>query len=79
MWVYRKIEGGVWTVGYYGPSTAMNDGWTPIRKVSSEDHARAECSYLNGGQTSGPTYIGEKLMDLELRVYQLEENALKGD
>ena len=76
MWVYRYTNSGPnkWTVGYH----TINEGWTPIRDLISEDHARAECNYLNGGQPSGPTYFGEALTTLQQRVYQLEEDD-KGD
>lgn len=83
MWIYRKLhkEGErrhwTWTVGYYAPSTAMNDGWVAIRDMTSEDHARAECNYLNGGDRGDarPTYYGEELLTLQQRVYDLEEAA----
>ncbi len=45
MYVYRQLEHGLWTVGYYGP-----DGtWYPESDHSSTEKAAERVHYLNGG------------------------------
>lgn len=45
MYVYRKTEPQLWTVGYYTPSGA----WEPESDHDNRDDAAARCHYLNGG------------------------------
>ena len=45
MWVYRKSEPNLWTVGYYAP-----DGkWVPESDHDTADSAAERVHYLNGG------------------------------
>lgn len=46
MYVYRRTEGGVWTVGFYSP-----DGvWNPESDWDSPEDAAARVRWLHGGQ-----------------------------
>jgi hypothetical protein len=49
MWVYRQSTDGWWEVGYYDPKGQ----WFRDSRWRSRDEARAQCSYLNGGASSG--------------------------
>ena len=45
-WVYWKSEPQLWTVGYFEPDGTKY----PADDFSSEQEARDECHYLNGGE-----------------------------
>ena len=50
MWVYRRTESNLWTVGFYTPSKEWNaDSDWPTR-----EEAARRVHYLNGGGTEGP-------------------------
>jgi hypothetical protein len=44
MWVYRRTESGVWTVGYYSPDRE----WNPDSDHPTREAAADRVSYLNG-------------------------------
>ena len=44
MWVYRQIEPGLWTVGFYSPEGK----WEAESDHSDPNKAAARVSYLNG-------------------------------
>ena len=45
MWVYKRTEPGLWTVGFYDPSGK----WVPESDHGSPGEAAARVAYLNGG------------------------------
>ena len=45
MWVYRRTEPNVWTVGFFGPDTS----WNAESDHATRDDAAARVHYLNGG------------------------------
>ena len=45
MWVYRRTESELFTVGFYGPTGT----WYTDSDHRVRDDARARASYLNGG------------------------------
>ena len=45
MYVHRRSEPGLWTVGYYTPS----GDWVAVEDFTSERKARNLVHYLNGG------------------------------
>lgn len=45
MYVYREIESGLFTVGFYAPSGE----WLPESDHDSRESATARVHYLNGG------------------------------
>jgi hypothetical protein len=48
MYVYRELEKGLFTVGFYAP-----DGeWMPESDHDSRDEAAKRVNYLNGGKES---------------------------
>lgn len=48
MWVYKKTEANLWTVGFYAP-----DGkWEAESDHHSEKAAAKRVHYLNGGSSS---------------------------
>lgn len=46
MYVYRRTDPNLWTVGFYGP-----DGWVAESDFSSTERAAARVNYLNGGSS----------------------------
>jgi hypothetical protein len=48
MWVYRRTEPSLWTVGFYSP-----DGeWHTDSDYSDREPAAQRVHYLNGGKSS---------------------------
>lgn len=57
MYVYKRTEPGLWTVGYYAPP---HDRWSPESDHSSQEEAAARVHWLNGGgATVAPTTMSE--------------------
>lgn len=46
MWVYRKTETSLWTVGYYSPSGE----WMTDSDHDTKEAAAVRVHYLNGGK-----------------------------
>jgi len=46
-YVYQSFERGLWTVGFYDPSST----WHADSDHDSADEAAARVHYLNGGQS----------------------------
>ena len=46
MWLYKRTEPGLYTVGHYAPTGE----WEPESDHETKDAAAARVSYLNGGQ-----------------------------
>lgn len=55
MFVYQNPShnGDPYTVGYYDPSGK----WQPVSDHRTQDEAREECHFLNGGEAPKP-YLG---------------------
>ena len=53
MWVYRRTEPNVWTVGFYDPSGQ----WWTDSDHDTRDAARRRVHFLNGGNVSDPLGI----------------------
>jgi hypothetical protein len=51
-WQDKPMETTIWTVGYY-----LGDDWQPLSDHSSENAARKEVNYLNGGNSVITTYV----------------------
>ncbi len=66
-WVYWKSEPLLWTVGYYAP----NGEKYPADDFSSEQEAKDECHYLNGGERPDRLRV-------PMRVLSAGERALHG-
>lgn len=47
MFVYRKSEQYLWTVGYYDP----HGNWYPVSDHETEELAQQRVHYLNGGDS----------------------------
>jgi len=45
MYVYKRTEPGLWTVGYYHP----NGEWEPESDYDNKEEAAERTNYLNGG------------------------------
>ncbi|MET0039670.1 MAG: hypothetical protein ABW041_05950 [Dehalococcoides mccartyi] len=45
LYVYRRIEPGLWTVGFYDPK----GNWQPESDHDSKEAAAERVHYLNGG------------------------------
>ncbi len=56
MWVYRRTESGLWTVGWWSPSRE----WNPDSDYSSKEEAAARVHYLNGGAGSAEVAAAAK-------------------
>ncbi len=46
MYVYKRTEGNLWTVGFYEP---LSGEWMPESDHPSADEAAARVHWLNGG------------------------------
>lgn len=63
MWVYKRTESGLWTVGFYAPIHAGSSAgtyWQPESDHDSAEKAAARVHYLNGGSRQGtfPAELG---------------------
>ena len=45
VWIYRRTEPGLWTVGFYDP----HGTWHPTTDHDTADEAAERCHWLNGG------------------------------
>lgn len=48
MWVYKRTESQLWTVGFYDPY----GNWEPESDWDSSEEAAGRVNYLNGGRTA---------------------------
>jgi len=64
MYVYKKSELNLWTVGYYHP----NGSWVPESDHESNDLAAERVAYLNGDFTT----LYNMIKSLESRLEKLE-------
>ena len=66
MYLYRRTEPGLWTVGFYNPAGT----WTPESDWDSPEKAAERVHWLNGGEKRG--MMAKMSLGKETRLGRLE-------